>query len=162
MFYRIYGSFVGENPVCVMVVVVVVVVVVLGGGGGGGGMKLRSLIYLQTKFSILQKYQPYYLNHIHVHSNWAAARPTNYARDIQYPTCVLTMAKGTENNGTEGIGLVTPTQVPLLTRLFRKFINGIVFKEICHRWYSDVYVEFHHQMPKGRAMERQYQILWRK
>ena len=42
-------------------------------------------------------------------NSWAAATPVEYERGIQWPTCILAMLKNLENNGTEEIGLVTPT-----------------------------------------------------
>ena len=44
------------------------------------------------------------------HNNYkAAATPAKYKRDIQWPTCVLTMLENSENNETEKICIATPT-----------------------------------------------------
>ena len=39
----------------------------------------------------------------------ATATPVKYKRDIQQLTYVLTIVRNSENNGKEGISLVTPT-----------------------------------------------------
>ena len=43
------------------------------------------------------------------HRSWAAATPVKYEHNIQSVTSILTMVKNREINGTEEIGLVTPT-----------------------------------------------------
>ena len=54
--------------------------------------------------------------------------PAKYKRDIQSISCVFTMLKNLENNGTEEIGLVTPTPGYLLKALIhfqRDSFSGI-------------------------------------
>ena len=52
----------------------------------------------------------------HSYLTGVAAAPAKYKRDIQQLTFVLTITENVENNGTERIGLVTPTPVSLHVR----------------------------------------------
>ena len=67
-----------------------------------------------SKFSILQStFKIIQITFIfdRCHRSWAAASSVKYEHDVQYLTCVLTKLKNkkAENNGTDKIGLVTPT-----------------------------------------------------
>ena len=70
---------------------------------GCGLLKLHSLIYPRTKFSILQKYLQ------HINFDWVAAIPVKYERYIRQLIPILAMLKTEENSGTEESGSVTPT-----------------------------------------------------
>ena len=83
-------------------------------GPGAGVTKLRSLISPQAKISILQKYllkslMAFILDRCHC--SWAAATAVKYKCGIQLPTLEFKVLKNQENDGTEEINSVTPTQI---------------------------------------------------
>ena len=84
------------------------------GDQGWGLLKLRSLISPLREILILQKYWLNTYNHVHicqVSPQLSCGDTAKYELDIIQVTIVFIISKDWENNGTEKIGLVTPTHV---------------------------------------------------
>ena len=83
-------------------------------GPGAWVTKLRSLISPQAKISIWQKYPSKSLMAFvldRCHCSWAAATAVKYKCGIPLLTLGFNVLKNQENDGTEEINSVTPTQI---------------------------------------------------